>query len=128
MSPRDWSALSIEEVLRLMREGEDGAVEELLRRYQKQMSASAKQRVGDFAPGGIRTSDVTQEAAVRALKYLPRFRGESEGELSKYLRDIDSPDVAIALRLISYLSLTISEHDQVPPPVDPPPYNPDGSR
>ena len=125
MSTRGRAEQSIEELLRQMHAHEAGAVEELLRRVQPLLTPMAARHTGDFAPGGIRASDVSQEAAMKVHKYLPSFQGESEGQLQALLgrvvysswadmvrkstRSIRNEGEAIALDDAEALELTASQ-------------------
>ncbi|WPB79403.1 sigma-70 family RNA polymerase sigma factor [Archangium violaceum] len=88
MSPSSLSELSIEALLHRVREGEQGAWEELLRRSQDDLDGGAARRIGRSPPGGIRPSDVTQEAALAAFQRFASFRGTTEGEWRVWLEQV----------------------------------------
>jgi RNA polymerase sigma-70 factor, ECF subfamily len=76
----EWGELSIEQLLRQVREKQAGAWNELLRRSQPALEKWATLRMGNNAPAGLRPSDVAQEAALRAVQNFAHFQGQSEGE------------------------------------------------
>ncbi|QRN96603.1 sigma-70 family RNA polymerase sigma factor [Archangium violaceum] len=88
MSSSKPSELSIEALLNRVREGEQGAWEALLRRSESNLEDWAARRIGNAAPGGIRASDVTQEAALGAFQRFASFRGTSEGEWRVWLEQV----------------------------------------
>lgn len=88
MSASNLSELSIEALLHRVRQGEQGAWEELLRRSESKLEEWADRRIGNGAPGGIRASDVTQEAALGAFQRFASFRGTSEGEWRVWLEQV----------------------------------------
>ncbi|MGZ3460187.1 MAG: sigma-70 family RNA polymerase sigma factor [Archangium sp.] len=88
MSSSTLSELSIEALLRRVREGEQEAWEELLRRSQFDLNRWADRRIGSSPPGGIRASDITQEAALGAFQRFVSFRGTGEGEWRVWLEQV----------------------------------------
>jgi RNA polymerase sigma-70 factor (ECF subfamily) len=82
------SELSIEELLRQARAGDDGALEELFRQCKRELDRWATQRASQERTGSPRPSDISQEAALRALRYFPTFKGSSKGELLSWLKSI----------------------------------------
>jgi RNA polymerase sigma-70 factor (ECF subfamily) len=71
-----------EELLQLLRAGDDGAYEELVRRYGGQLLAVARRLLRREEDA----QDAVQEAFLSAFKSLPRFRGTSS--LSTWLHRI----------------------------------------
>lgn len=88
MTQRPWSEVPIEELIARARAGEEGALEELLRRYQPRLDRWAARRVSPGAPGGHRPSDLVQESALKAFQKFSSFRGSTEGELVAWLRRV----------------------------------------
>ncbi len=88
MSQPEWPALSVEELLARARAGEQGALEELFRRSQPQLSRWASQYTGADAPGGTRPSDVVQVSALRAFEKFQAFQGSSEGQWFAWLKRV----------------------------------------
>ncbi|WP_309895186.1 sigma-70 family RNA polymerase sigma factor [Archangium sp.] len=88
MSSSTPAELSIEALLHRVREGERGAWEELLRHSQADLDKWAARRIKDASPGGIRPSDVSQEAALGAFQRFASFRGTSEGEWRVWLEQV----------------------------------------
>jgi RNA polymerase sigma-70 factor (ECF subfamily) len=88
MGEQPLPELSVEELLRRARAGEDAALEELLRRYQSELGTWASQQASQGLPGGERPSDVVQESALRAFQKFSTFKGNSEGELLAWLKKV----------------------------------------
>lgn len=88
MTSSPLSELSVEALLQRVREGEKGAWEELLGRSQSDLGRWAARRLGSSPPGGIRPSDVTQEAALGAFERFSSFRGTGEGEWRVWLEQV----------------------------------------
>ena len=82
------SAMPIEELIHRARAGEEGALEELIRRYQIKMGEWAEERGCMERPGGVRPSDVSQEAALLVYQRFVSFAGRSKGEWDGWLRSI----------------------------------------
>jgi RNA polymerase sigma-70 factor (ECF subfamily) len=78
----------MEALLHRVREGEKGAWEELLARSQSDLDRWAARRLGSSPPGGIRPSDVAQEAALGAFQRFSSFRGTGEGEWRVWLEQV----------------------------------------
>ncbi len=88
VSSSTQAELSIEALLHRVREGERGAWEELLRYSQPELDKWAARRIKNAPPGGIRPSDVSQEAAMGAFQRFASFRGTSEGEWRVWLEQV----------------------------------------
>ncbi|MFP2925010.1 sigma-70 family RNA polymerase sigma factor [Pyxidicoccus sp. 3LG] len=88
MSQRRWSEMSVEELLRHARAGEEGALEELFRQSQPKLAMWAARRVSPEMPGGTRPSDVVQESAIKAFQKFSSFEGHSEGEWMTWLKRV----------------------------------------
>jgi RNA polymerase sigma-70 factor (ECF subfamily) len=82
------SELSIEELLRRAREGDERALEELFRQCQRELDGWAAQRASQERTGSPRPSDISQEAALRALKRFSTFKGGTKGEWLSWLKSI----------------------------------------
>jgi RNA polymerase sigma-70 factor (ECF subfamily) len=80
--------LSIEELIVRARAGENGALEELLRRNQEKLETWADQQ--PEPPGGNSRSDIVQVSALRAFQKFSSFKGHSEGELLGWLKSVVS--------------------------------------
>lgn len=88
MSPPALSKLSIEELIARARVGENGALEELLRRNHEKLEKWATQQ--PEPPRGNGRSDIVQISALRAFEKFSTFKGHSEGELVVWLKSIVS--------------------------------------
>ncbi|WP_224250147.1 sigma-70 family RNA polymerase sigma factor [Hyalangium gracile] len=88
MGPPPVPGRSIEELIRQARAGEEGSLEELIRRYQRKMGMWAEERGCLERPGGVRPSDISQEAALLVYQRFISFKGSSKGEWDGWLRSI----------------------------------------
>lgn len=88
MGPPPVSEMPIEELIRRARAGEAGALEEMIRRYQRKMGEWAEERGCLERPGGVRPSDISQEAALLVYQRFVSFKGSSKGEWDGWLRSI----------------------------------------
>jgi len=86
MSHPVWSKLSTEELIAAVRERKEGALDELLRRHERQLEKWAEQL--PEAPGGNRTSDIVQTSLIRAFQKFSSFEGNTEAELLGWLKTV----------------------------------------
>ncbi|GHH02653.1 RNA polymerase sigma factor [Comamonas sp. JC664] len=82
------SELPVEELIRQAKEGDAGALEELLTRFQGDIQAQAKQLGKPYGPGGTRPSDISQMASLRVLQKFYTFEGHTEGELRAWFQRV----------------------------------------
>ena len=88
MGAQVLSGLSIEELLRRARAGDEGAMEELFRRCRLRLAKWASKPAHRGQPGGARPSDVSQDAALRAFQHFSTFQGSTEAEWYTWLKKI----------------------------------------
>ena len=90
--------VSVEELIRRARAGEDGALEDLFSRCRPTLGAWASRRVGQARPGAARPSDIAQETALRAFLKFSTFSGTTEGEWFAWMERIFSSQAAQSVR------------------------------
>jgi RNA polymerase sigma-70 factor (ECF subfamily) len=77
-----------EHLLRLARAGDGPARGQLLDLYRNYLALLARLQIGRRLQGKVDASDVVQEAFLKAHRHFAQFRGNSEGELVGWLRQI----------------------------------------
>ncbi len=80
--------LSIEELLRQVRDGQPGAWEALFQRSQPALTQWASHQLGGSPPAGTRKSDLVQETALRAFQRFPSFHGETGETWFAWLKEL----------------------------------------
>ncbi|ATB51345.1 sigma-70 family RNA polymerase sigma factor [Corallococcus macrosporus] len=90
--------LSVEALIRLAKEGDSAALEELLTRFHDVIQAHAKRYGKPYGPGGTRPSDLSQLASMRVLQQFSTFKGQSEGELRGWLKRVVASQVVQTVR------------------------------
>ncbi len=73
------------ELLARIREGDDGAWEELYRRYHDDLLFAVRAHLGPALRSHLESEDVLQSVAIQALRVLPRFEPRGKGSLRHYL-------------------------------------------
>jgi RNA polymerase sigma-70 factor (ECF subfamily) len=87
MPPVDVSALtSTIDLLERLRNGDDGAVSELVERSLPPLKRWARGRLPTWARSLADTHDLVQDAVVRAMPHLKTFEARHPGALQAYLR------------------------------------------
>ncbi len=79
---------SIGDLIRRCRDGEQGARENLFRRYHGYLSVLARAQLGRHLRGKCDSSDVVQETLLEAHRDFGAFQGAGEAELLAWLRRI----------------------------------------
>jgi RNA polymerase sigma-70 factor (ECF subfamily) len=97
MGPPPLLELSDEELIRRARAGEEGAIEELLRRCQRSLKGASR-RATKGQPGSVSPSEVSQEAAIKAFRRFSTFKGSTKGELLNWFKRIATRQAAQLLR------------------------------
>jgi RNA polymerase sigma-70 factor (ECF subfamily) len=87
-----------EELLARARAGEDGALGRLLEGYQRYLALLARVQIGRRLQGKADSDDLVQETFLEAARHFPGFRGESEPELTAWLRRILAGRVCLLIR------------------------------
>jgi RNA polymerase sigma-70 factor (ECF subfamily) len=75
-------------LLDALRQGDAEAQGKLLLRYQAWLSLLARLQIDPQLQGKFGASDVVQQTMLEAIRALPQFRGQTEGELLAWLRQI----------------------------------------
>jgi len=87
MPPVDLSALtSTIDLLERLRNGDDGAVGELVERSLPPLKRWARGRLPTWARSLADTHDLVQDAVIRAMPHLKTFEARHPGALQAYLR------------------------------------------
>jgi RNA polymerase sigma-70 factor (ECF subfamily) len=77
-----------EQLLLLVRAGDHGALGRLLERYRAYLTLLARLQIGRRLQGKSDPADMVQETFLEAARHFSAFRGESEPELTAWLRGI----------------------------------------
>ncbi len=80
------------------RAGNNAALGELLEIYRNYLALAARVQVGRRLQGKVDASDLVQEAFLEAHRHFDRFRGQTEGELLAWLRQILATTLAHQMR------------------------------
>ncbi|TKD05303.1 sigma-70 family RNA polymerase sigma factor [Polyangium fumosum] len=88
MGPKALSSMSVEELLRHAREGDEAALEALIHRSGPMLAKRASRHRSRVEPGGARPSDIAQETALRAWSRFASFTGTTEAEWFVWLERI----------------------------------------
>ena len=87
-----------EVLLREARAGDAATLGRLLELYRRYLALLARVQIGHRLQGKVDASDIVQETFLEAHRNFPRFRGTSEGELVRWLRQILATNLANLLR------------------------------
>jgi RNA polymerase sigma-70 factor (ECF subfamily) len=87
-----------EQLLREARAGDGATLGRLLEQYRRYLALIANVQIGQRLRGKVDASDVVQETFLEAHRNFCRFRGTSEGELVRWLRQILAANLADLLR------------------------------
>jgi RNA polymerase sigma-70 factor (ECF subfamily) len=90
--------LDPEQLLQEVRGGDAATLGRLLEVYRRYLSLLARVQIGRHLQGKVDASDIVQETFLEAHRNFPRFRGSSEGELVRWLRQILATRLADLLR------------------------------
>lgn len=85
---RTVSQLTIEELIRRARAGDQSALEALFKRSQSFIDELPSRQPARSRPGLDRPSDIAQETALRAFDRFSQFQGTTEAEWRAWLRQI----------------------------------------
>jgi RNA polymerase sigma-70 factor, ECF subfamily len=78
----------VEQLLALARSGSDTARGQLLEQYRHYLDLLARLQIGRRLQGKVDPADMVQETFLEAHRQFARFRGDSEMELTAWLRAI----------------------------------------
>ena len=87
-----------EQLLREARAGDGATLGRLLEQYRRYLALIANVQIGQRLRGKVDASDGVQETFLEAHRNFGRFRGNSEGELVRWLRQILAANLADLLR------------------------------
>jgi RNA polymerase sigma-70 factor (ECF subfamily) len=87
-----------ENLLQQARAGDAAALGQLLELYRRYLTLLARLQIGQHLQGKVGASDVVQEGFLEAHRNFARFRGTSEGQLVRWLRQILAAKLADLLR------------------------------
>src|ERR1700674_511120 len=75
-------------LVRARSEGDEVALGQLLEQYRNYLSLLARLQIGRRLQGKVDPADMVQETFLEAYRQFGRFRGDSEMELTAWLRAI----------------------------------------
>jgi RNA polymerase sigma-70 factor (ECF subfamily) len=78
----------IEAILARVREADADALGELLQHYRSYLTLLARLQIGRHLRGKADCADLVQETFLEAARHFAQFRGETEAELTAWLRQI----------------------------------------
>ena len=87
-----------EQLLREARAGDVSVLGELLELYRRYLALLARVEIGRRLQGKVDASDLVQETFLEAHRNFARFRGTSEAQLVRWLRQILAANLANLLR------------------------------
>ncbi len=87
-----------EQLLQEARTGDTGTLGTLLEHYRPYLFLLARVQIGQRLQGKVDPEDLVQETYLEAHRSFERFRGTSEGELVRWLRQILAANLADLLR------------------------------
>jgi RNA polymerase sigma-70 factor (ECF subfamily) len=87
-----------EQLLRLARAAQAGALGDLLELYRQYLALLARRQIGLRLQGKVDASDLVQETFLEAHRHFDRFRGSDEPQLVAWLRQILAGKVANLVR------------------------------
>jgi RNA polymerase sigma-70 factor (ECF subfamily) len=88
----------LEDLLRLGRTGDGAALGQLLERYRNYLALLARMQIGRRLQGKVDPLDLVQDTCLEAHRDFAQFRGASEGEFVRWLRQILARNLANLLR------------------------------
>jgi RNA polymerase sigma-70 factor (ECF subfamily) len=87
-----------ERLLQKARAGEEAALGQLLERYRNYLALLARLQIGRRLQAKVDAQDLVQEVFLQAHRHLAVFRGTTEAELARWLREILATVLANELR------------------------------
>src|SRR5580700_1090251 len=87
-----------EHLLREAKAGDAATLGRLLELYRRYLALLARVQIGQRLQGKVDASDIVQETFLEAHRNFARFRGTSEGELVRWLRQILATNLADLFR------------------------------
>jgi RNA polymerase sigma-70 factor (ECF subfamily) len=87
-----------ERLLQKARDGDAATLGDLLELYRRYLALLARVQIGRRLQGKVDASDLVQETFLEAHRNFPRFRGDHEGQLICWLRQILAAKLADLVR------------------------------
>ena len=87
-----------EQLLHAAQAGDGATLGRLLELYRRYLALLARVQIGQRLQGKVDASDLVQETFLEAHRNFAQFRGRSEGELVRWLRQILAANLADLLR------------------------------
>jgi RNA polymerase sigma-70 factor (ECF subfamily) len=87
-----------ERLLQQARDGDAATLGDLLELYRRYLALLARVQIGRRLQGKVDASDLVQETFLEAHRNFPRFRGDHEGQLICWLRQILAAKLADLVR------------------------------
>jgi RNA polymerase sigma-70 factor (ECF subfamily) len=87
-----------EQLLQKARDGDAATLGKLLELYRRYLGLLARVQIGQRLQGKVDASDLVQETFLEAHRHFGRFRGTSEAELVRWLRQILATNLADLFR------------------------------
>jgi RNA polymerase sigma-70 factor (ECF subfamily) len=87
-----------ERLLQQARAGQEAALGQLLERYRNYLALLARLQIGRRLQAKVDAQDLVQEVFLQAHRHLAVFRGTTEAELARWLREILATVLANELR------------------------------
>ncbi|HEV3443620.1 MAG TPA: sigma-70 family RNA polymerase sigma factor, partial [Gemmataceae bacterium] len=87
-----------ERLLEQARAGEEAALGQILERYRNYLALLARLQIGRRLQAKVDAQDLVQEVFLQAHRHLAVFRGTTEAELARWLREILATVLANELR------------------------------
>ena len=92
------NGVSISDLIRRARKREAGAIDRLLETYRQYLRLLARTSIDASLQGKADPSDLVQETFLKAHQHFGQFRGQSEAELTAWLRQILARNLADLVR------------------------------
>ncbi len=89
---------TVEGLLRQAQAGDDGARGRLLELYRSYLTLLARSQIGRRLQVKVDAADVVQDVFLEAHRHFPQFRGGTEQELTRWLRQIMAASLANTVR------------------------------
>jgi RNA polymerase sigma-70 factor (ECF subfamily) len=87
-----------EQLLRLARDGDGQALGQLLEGYRNYLALAARLQITRHLQSKVDAADLVQETLLKAHRSFEQFRGQTEAELTGWLRRILAANVANLIR------------------------------
>lgn len=94
MAPSSGAGAGVATLIGRVRQGDDAGLGELLELYRNYLTVLAATRLDARLQPRASPSDIVQETMLRAHQHFGQFRGQSEGELLCWLRQILANNLA----------------------------------